>query len=234
MIDLISHFLNLTYKKSESDIEDILRNYQNNDFTKVVYAPRVNEKAFLFSKEEIKEHVKIYRDIMKLKGINVEIYPSSLMLLTDKMIRKLFFGKILTLNETRYIPVEFLSNISLKKNIKMLSKMVKKGYIPIINHVECYDILENNLDNVIKLKETGAKIAISLKNVDFFDTIEEEFFLEILQSNLADCIVTDYFRDNNIKNFKSIFEYLRYFVDYENLQDKLYKNPLKILKNELF
>lgn len=78
---------------------------------------------------------------------------------------KLESGQILTMNDSRYVLLEF-SGASLRSHVLSgVSEVVRYGYIPIIAHVERYDVFHTNPDLVSEVLNYGALLQVNAQSV---------------------------------------------------------------------
>lgn len=121
--------------------------------TSIFATPHYSVGCVNMDVKELKKKHALLSDIAK------DIDPSFMVLLgnelyySEDIIRHLRQGKALSLNETRYVLVEFPSKESFE-NIKTgVHRLLIYGYLPIISHIERYDSLIDNLGNIETLIE---------------------------------------------------------------------------------
>lgn len=78
---------------------------------------------------------------------------------------KLAEDRILTMNDSRYVLLEYSSNTYRSQILNGASEMLRYGYIPIIAHAERYDFLRKNRGIVDSLLEMGALIQFNADSV---------------------------------------------------------------------
>ncbi len=98
-------------------------------------------------------------------------------------------GYCKTLNNTRYVLVEYLFPEKEKNIIKSLEALLCAGYVPIIAHAERYNNL--SLGGIRKLKENGVLLQMNVKNYKTLDIGLNMRIKRLLSNRLADFISTD-------------------------------------------
>lgn len=112
----------------------------------------------------------------------------------DILIDDLQNGRLLTLNNTKYVLIEFMPHYTRgMAEVKFcVFFLLDAGYIPVIAHAERYQsIFENPVSDVQKLRDEGCLIQINLYSVaeDYGDRIE--LSNAFLSNKLVDFVGTD-------------------------------------------
>ena len=76
-------------------------------------------------------------------NIPLRLYRGMELWASTDIVEKLSYGKLLTLNRTKYTLVEFAFDEEAWWIEAILKEMMSGGYIPIIAHVERYDAFKN-------------------------------------------------------------------------------------------
>lgn len=151
----------------------------------------VYENNFYTLKEMIST-LNLKYNIYKGMEINGDIDPYI-------VLEQIETNEILTLNNTRYILIEFynVSNIKIIKHY--LKKYIDYGYIPIIAHAERYINLYDNIKNDInKLKELGSLIQINLWSINQEQNQKvKNNAITLIKNELVDFIGTDAHKINH-------------------------------------
>lgn len=87
---------------------------------------------------EVKEYVKNINEILKEENINIKIYSGQEVYFTENIISDYIAGNIGTLNDSRYMLIEFDMRKLEENIIDYLYELQIKGITPIIAHVERY------------------------------------------------------------------------------------------------
>jgi protein-tyrosine phosphatase len=98
-------------------------------------------------------------------GINVIIILGSEIFFSMDIIDALNRGDVLTIDNTRYILIEFPLNISFHELWKGINHCIFAGYIPVLAHVERYVCLQKEPGFVEKLIRLGAYTQVNLSSI---------------------------------------------------------------------
>ena len=93
------------------------------------------------------------RRFCKENGLPLRIYPGSEVLYTPGLRNAVQNGRIVTLNRTHYVLIEFLPTVELGDLIDGVECLAAGGYIPVFAHVERYPALFTHLSRMKQLKE---------------------------------------------------------------------------------
>lgn len=174
---------------------------------------------------------------ISLEGIPIEVYMGSEVYIDvgedeediKKIIKKLRKGKYLTLNNTRYVLIEFHpGGFELDKIAPIASELINAGYIPVIAHAEKYGV---PYEYIYQLKTMGCKIQINLSDV-FYEYKHEmvEIANKLLEAKIVDFVGTDAHRiDRRKPEIKVYVEYLYNNYSKEYVDDILYNNAATYL-----
>ncbi len=172
------------------------------------------------------EYVNQHYPDMKLHLGNEIMYHNDVL---DSLISQ----KCFTIANSSYILIEFPPHIGSYELKNATSKLLRKGFTPIIAHVERYDALIKDFSLLKDIKESGAVIQInshSVTKLRFGKTAH--FVKKALKSNLVDIVSTDahdagLLSPSLSKSYKIISR--RYGKDYA--KKIFFDNQLLILRN---
>ena len=150
MLDIHTHILPNVDDGSKSLEESIelLRSEVNNGVTTVILTPHQN--ARIKTKNEL-----IKRFLEFKKEIDfIDLYLGSEIYYYDDLIADLVNDRVLTINNSKYVLVEFSTRT--ETNIAdIVYEIVLKGFKPIIAHIERYPYL--TLENYLAIKKVVEK-----------------------------------------------------------------------------
>ena len=139
-----------------------------------------------------------------------------------------------TLNDSSYVLVEFHPLVPSHELISSISRILRKGFTPVIAHVERYESLIKKIELVKELKNMGALIQIN------FDSIlstkfgkRARFMKSILKQKLVDIVATD---AHNSSSFPQKLSKANSYISKrygEGFAKKIFcTNPIAVLNNE--
>lgn len=140
MIDIHSHIIpgiDDGSKNIEMTLE-MLKNAERDGTKEIVATPHYLLEYGELTIEEVKVFVEEINTIIKSEGINLKVYSGQEIYYTENIIEYYMDGKIGTINDSRYMLIEFPIH-KLSKNISnVLYELQIRGIIPIIAHPERY------------------------------------------------------------------------------------------------
>ena len=192
----------------------LLTQARQNGIERIVLTPHQNEE--LKRSEELKERFKIFKE--EFKDFNIEFYLGSEIYYYDSMIKDLDNKELLTINDTKYILVEFSTRME-TDIASIIYDLIVRGYKPIVAHIERYHYLE--LKDYDDIKKNGALIQVNSKS--FLNKAYKKQLKYLLKNKLIDFISSDC--HNKTRDLD--------FTDSKKLISKKYKDQYDKLFNEI-
>ena len=215
MIDIHTHILygvddgSENLETSKLLIEEEIKN--NVDI--VILTPHQNQESK--NKDELINRFESFKK--EFSDYNISFYLGSEIYYYSNMIDDLKDGKLLTINNSKYVLVEFSTEIETDiTNIVYDLKI--NGYIPIIAHIERYPYLD--LKSYDEIKKNGGLIQINSKS--FERKIYNKKLKYLLKKDLVDFISSDC---HNAKR-NCDFEYAKKYIakKFKNKYEKFFNN----------
>ena len=168
--------------------------------------------------EVIKERFNFLCEEVKKQNLPITLYLGQEIYFTHKedIIQMLKEGKLLTLNNTNRVLLEFSFHREPENLLEVIYNFRVNGYQVIIAHVERYEWM--TYQKVVALANEGAKIQINSDAVLGYTSWKEKRFVrKLLKNNLVDYVASDThsFRPSSLdKSYKKIknpdlFNYVR-------------------------
>lgn len=208
----------------------------NNGTKGIVATPHTNVPGSYrnYWDRDLLDRVKILRQEVINKGINVQIFCGQEIFYTPETPKLLENGDLITLNHSKYPLVEFDFNEFSETVYTALRKLVACGYTPVLAHPERYGFISEDSEAASKVKSIGCLLQVNKGSLEgnFGDAA---FFSsrDLLASRLADVVASDahspYMRTTNMIHTHELiseeysFDYAEYLLLY---------NPGKILQNK--
>ena len=159
-------------------------------------------------------------------GIDIKLHLGCEIEYSSDVPRLLEEGRLLTLCNSKYILLEFAPYISIRDMINAVQDIVLLGYIPVLAHIERYSALRNNIEDIIQLKNIGAKIQV---NIDYITSkIFFSFSLFIKSSTSGDI----HFNAYSPSQIKKCVRIIQKYSSSDYVQEVFYKNAEKILNTD--
>ena len=168
------------------------------------------------------------------RNIPITFLPGQEVFLASDFLPLIKQGKLIPINDSRYLLVEFSAHENASVAIRKLQKITAEGYVPIVAHPERYAFVHEHGDMVYRMKEMGCLTQInkgSLKGRFGYKAMKSAF--EILENYDADFIASDghsqYSRTPYLADAYEIVSE-RFSADYADFL--LHDNPRRVLRNE--
>lgn len=165
MFDIHCHILPAVDDGSGSmqDSIEMAQIARNSDVTGIVATPHANlpgTQGNLWSAELEQRLADLQGQLLQHK-IMVEVYPGQEIFLAGDYIPALRSGKLIGLNRSRYLLVEFDMQEKAQTAYRKLQQLHAEGYVPVVAHPERYGFVQEDPDAVFKIKETGSLLQLN-------------------------------------------------------------------------
>ena len=181
--------------RAKVDMYDMLDAAGKQRITDIIVTPHATPGVHRFDIKQFKRALTIARTYIDVAGLEMKLRPGCEILYTQQTTRLLKDGLIPTMDDTRYVLVEFSPDDSYTHIYNALEDLLTNGYLPIVAHVERYACLTRSAAKTIRLKEE--------MNLDVFyqvncaTLIEDKgykirrFLTEMLEDQMIDAVATD-------------------------------------------
>ena len=105
-------------------------------------------------------------DELSRREIEIEIYPGQEIFSYNDVVAKLQNGDLITLNNSRYVLLEFDFETPESKAYTATQKLISCGYVPIVAHSERYGFIYENPLSILNFKKNGALIQINAHSLN--------------------------------------------------------------------
>ena len=147
MKDMHSHLLYGIDDGSKDISESItlLKEAEKQGITELMITPHYIEdsKYNCNNKEKIKRFNELKEEVEKEK-INIKLYLGNEVLINENILKLIKNKEITTLNNSKYILIEFPLGKMLYNTKDLIYNLIVKGYVPILAHPERYRIFQNH------------------------------------------------------------------------------------------
>ncbi|MBE6159702.1 MAG: capsular biosynthesis protein [Lactobacillales bacterium] len=231
-IDIHSHILNGIDDGSRNIEESIsiLKKCEQEGISKIILTPHYMENTN-YNKNN-KEKTEIFNKLkkeVKKQNINIELYLGNEVYANDNILELLEQKEITTLNNSKYILIEFpLLNENLN-DINIIYNLKLSNLIPIIAHPERYEYI--TIEKVEEYIKMGALIQINEGSLlKHYGRKPKKIAKKLLKKKLVHFIGSDIHRIRDVNNSLKIKQKI---VKYSSIDyyEQLQKNAEKIIKN---
>ena len=194
MIDIHTHIIPFVDDGSSS-LEDSLAMVKHEisiGVDTIICTPHHIFHRYEKSIEDIKKNFNLLKEEVEKQNLPIKLLLGQEICYTHRedILSFLNEGKLLTLNNSKYVLLEFSFIREPEDITDIVYNFSIKGYKVIIAHVERYEWI--NMDKVISLKNEGALIQVNSGAIVGFTTGKEKRFAKkLLKNNLVDIVASD-------------------------------------------
>lgn len=222
-------------KSMEMTIEMLKRAYEQG-VRNLIATPHYvcgRKNASYEKRSELLEDVK--KEASKIAD-DLNIYMGNELYYSEGIIEELKEGRAATMCGSKYVLVEFPTNIPYKELYRGMRRFFDAGYRPILAHVERYDCLYKNMDQINELLELGSTVQMNAESLigGFLDG-RASFCRKVLTQGMVHLLGSDAhaieYRAPIMLDTVRFLE--KKHVSEDLLERILVKNPQKIIENEI-
>ncbi|HEM5207444.1 TPA: tyrosine protein phosphatase [Streptococcus suis] len=242
MIDIHSHII-FGVDDGPKNIEESLEliGIARKQGVRIIVATSHRRKGMFETPEKV-----IMANFIKLKEAVNEIYPELKLCFggelyySKSLMEKLEKRKVPTINNSRYILLEFSMNTPWKDIQKAVNEVSLLGLTPLIAHIERYDALAFNAERVEELIEKGCFTQVNSSHVlkpSLIGDRSKEFKKRVeyfLENDLVHCVASDMHNTTSrLPYMNAAYKIVKEEYGEDRAKALFKKNPLMILKNQI-
>ena len=191
------------------------------------------ESKFIMGKE-LENKIENLNYILKENKIDVEVYIGNEIYYTQDLLSKLDELGFYTLNNSRYVLIEF-SPIKFPENLADIVYEFKlKGYIPVLAHIERYSDIVKSPNLVYDYINEGALIQVNASSIVGKNGKEVKKLCDILlDCDMIHFVGTDaHGSDKRRPLIKDAYYYTEEKIGVRKAKKIFYSNPQNMINNE--
>ena len=193
MIDIHTHILTGVDNgcKDYSDAGKVVLKAKSEDVTALFLTPHQRSYAG-FDADGLKQKFNKFNEIFK--KYEVDMYLGAEIEYSSDCLVKIFYKKLLTMNDTKYVLIDFNSSQEEFNIFNVIKDYKAHGYKIIIAHAEC--LIQYKENDFLKMKNMGAYIQIDAENIfnkkykKIIDYLLEERLVDFVASNIHSSTVS--------------------------------------------
>jgi len=225
MIDIHSHIL-FAVDDGARTLEESMEHIQRAvslGYTGIVCSThyKINE----FENENYNKNFEILENEVLKRKIPIEIYIGNELDIKEDVLK--IINNVKTINNSKYILIEFSSYLAYQAYIKIIDSLLDRGYIPVLAHVERYPYIKFN--EFTKLYDKKVVFQMNLSTVS--DMSKKVRFL--LKNEYINVVASDAHkvgdRDYEVSEY---LQKLKKIVGEKRFIELTKENPRKIIMNE--
>ena len=168
-----------------------------------------------------------------LSDYGIKLLPGMEVFSTYDLPHLLDEGRFLTINQSRYLLIEFDFGISFESAADMLEQIKQKGLIPLIAHAERFDFIRNSPHNAFIMSQQGCILQANKGSFTgvFGSRVQRTAFL-LLKHGLYSVVASDahdYSRRNPY--MLDAYDEIKHEVSQSILDGLFTENPRRIIEN---
>ena len=167
VVDIHSHMLygvDDGSKTIEESLEMLGISYKEGTLN-VVLTPHYEKNNNLYSLEKLLKHFNELKQKASSLYPDMNLYLGNEILYEEGILYDLKNGKITTMNNTRYILVEYLPTISYDEMYKSFRNLIQARFFPILAHVERYRCLHKKMDRIDEIRDLGVYLQMNGESI---------------------------------------------------------------------
>lgn len=234
MIDLHNHLLPMVDDGSKSIDESIesIKYLMSKGITDIVFTSHyIVDTNYTKSVSERKE---IFNQLKKKLDVDINLYLGNEVYITDSatLLKLLKSNEITTLNNSKYLLIEFPMNQTVMQIDILLCELNDRGIIPVIAHPERYSIYKKHPEKIYELLEYNCLLQSNLGSISGQYGKEAKKCLKwLLKHDLVYALATDYHHQTKKDYITKSIKKLKRVISDDKIQQLIYINPKKILDN---
>lgn len=194
MIDIHSHILPGVDDgaQTETDSIEMAKAAVEQGIHTIIATPHHRNGKYDNDRDTIMHNVDILSELFVRQDIPLTVLPGQEVRINGDMIEEIQNQKILPLNETKYMFVEFPSSSVPRYAAQMLFDIQVAGYTPIIVHPERNSELIQDPSKLYEFVRKGALTQVTAASViGKFGKNIQKFSHQLIESNLTHFVATD-------------------------------------------
>lgn len=231
MIDIHSHIMPFV-DDGCSSIEDsiyLLEHAVEQAVTDIILTPHYRQPYFP-EKDNLKIEFEKFKNHVKERGLKINLYLGEEIFLSKEYKDLFLDGKVLTLNDTKYVLLEFNPCTEFEMT-EIIYSVIKLGYKPIVAHFERYTFVDVSVAGEIKnmggLIQVNSGAIVNALNFKIKKRVKKLF-----EKNLVDFVSSDAHRVRKY-SMKKAYEVVEKKYGTETAEKVFYLNAKEIVNSQV-
>lgn len=194
MIDIHNHILISADDGPDSEEEalKLLLQAEAAGITDIIVTPHHYSGDFENPSEKVMEMLSVLNSAAARADIKVRLYPGQEIRINPNLLYELLSGKSITLNNTRYVLIEFSYIEIADYTDQLIFDLQMNGFVPVIAHPERCTPLINDNDQLYKLVEKGVITQVTAGSVTgLFGSNLKARTLKMIEKNIVHVVASD-------------------------------------------
>ena len=214
----------------------LLKEAEKQGVTELMITPHYIEESKYNCNNEEKQ--KLFDQLVekgKEENINIKLYLGNEVFINDNFLKLLKKKEIKTLNNSKYVLLEFPFGNMLYNTKDIIYELVVAGYVPILAHPERYRIFQRHPDHIEEYLRMGVLLQGNYKSLfGKYGREAKKTLIYLLKKHQITFLGSDCHHEKDFK-IKKLKKKLKSIVKSDNMiEDLLENNFNKVVMNENF
>ena len=217
----------------EESIET-LRRAEKEGVSEIVLTPHYieNTRYNCNNKNKLELFKKLKKEMSK-QDINIKLYLGNENYMSMNFIELLENNEIMSINNSRYLLLEFPLNQIYKNSKECLYELVTKGYVPILAHPERYRDFQKNPELVEEYTRMGILLQGNYKSLlGKYGSKAKKTLKVLLKKDLITFLGSDMHHTDDYEIEKALKKVKRIVKDENRVEDISFNNFDKVIANK--
>lgn len=235
IIDIHSHMLPGVDDgaRSSADTKELLNESYRQGVRTVIFTPHYQAGVYRNERGQLEERFNHIKEMMNSELPDLELFLGNEIYFSSDVPDMLAQGRLCTLAGSKYVLVEFATNVSYDFLKNSLYRILLEGYVPVLAHAERFGCLYKKVSLVEDIVDMGAYIQVNAESVTKKAPHKVKGFVrKLIDNDLLHIIATD---THDLKyrkpNFRDCVAFLEKKYEQEYIRMLLIDNPQKIIND---
>lgn len=214
----------------------LLKEAEKQGVTELMITPHyIEESKYNCNNEEKQKLFDQLVEKTKEENINIKLYLGNEVFINDNFLKLLKKKEIKTLNNSKYVLLEFPFGNMLYNTKDIIYELVVAGYVPILAHPERYRIFQRHPDHIEEYLRMGVLLQGNYKSLfGKYGREAKKTLIYLLKKHQITFLGSDCHHEKDFK-IKKLKKKLKSIVKSDNMiEDLLENNFNKVVMNENF
>lgn len=234
MIDIHSHIIYGVDDGSKTLEESIsiLDNLSKRGITDIVFTPHyITETRYVSDKRSNYDILLKIREELKIRGININVYLGNEIYIDKNIYDLVLNEKMTTLNNSRYILIEFPMSGKYDDYIDIFNDLINIGFKVVLAHPERYTTIQKDYTLIEELKDIGVLFQSNIGSfANQYGKEAKKVVKRLAKDKLITFMGTDIHKEKDLIFIDKGLKKMAKYYSKEELDDILINNPKNILE----
>lgn len=220
--------------KDISESISLLKEAEKQGITDLVITPHyIKNTKYTCNNKEKSKRFQALIDRKNKENININLYLGNEVYITEDFVDLINKEEIQTINDSKYLLLEFPMGNMLYNTKDIIYKLVISGYVPILAHPERYRIFQKHPDHIDEYLRMGVLLQGNYKSLyGKYGKEAKKTLIYLLKKHKITFLGSDCHHDKDFK-LKKLKKILKRLVKNDNIVDDLLENNFdKVILNE--